>query len=151
MHDLDRLVTAAATLDPDDHASAVRLREQAHRTTRRLADAGRLPPHLVVGSDDGIAVVIRTLATAQRVLTARDGRSAAPSTADAALGWHPAVEDRRGTPLSRHVTSEGVVTYARDTDGRLVVQLDRWPPTTTLRRTVEGTRADTGSARRTCA
>jgi hypothetical protein len=88
MHDLDRLVTAAATLDPDDHASAVRLREQAHRS---------------------------------------------------------------GTPLSRHVTSEGVVTYARDTDGRLVVQLDRWPPTTTLRRTVEGTRADTGSARRTCA
>lgn len=142
MHDLDRLVTAAATLDPDDHESAVRLREQAHRTTRRLADAGRLPHRLVVGSDDAIVVVVRTLAAAQRLLSARSGRPAAPTAAAAPCRGEAAVPDRCSTPLSRHVTSEGVVTYGRDADGGLVVGLDPWPRRTTLLWTAEGARLD---------
>jgi hypothetical protein len=66
---LTPLVEQAAGLDPDDHAAGGRLRDDAHRTTSRLAAAGLLPPHLVVGPSEAVVAVVRILAVAQRHVT----------------------------------------------------------------------------------
>lgn len=106
--DLEALLAVAARIDLDDDGALEDLRRQAMKVTKRLAEAGRIPGHLVVAPDDQAVVVVRTIAAVSRLAAAR-----CPSRSKRPRSPLPVVTDPTTSRPGEFISKVPPVTNAR--------------------------------------